>query len=94
MDKKQIQKLFRAWQEENRPDMPLDMRPGYLLAFAAGVYAAEEAQAEKVCRWQYDHHHDSWLTDCGNLHTFLADGPRKNNYTFCPYCGGRIDLRP
>lgn len=90
MDKKQLQKKFDEWRRENHPAMPLDMRPGYLLAFTSGVYAAEEEQAEKVCRWQYDHYDDSWATGCGNRHTFLAAGPRENNYTFCPYCGGRI----
>ena len=35
---------------------------------------------------------EAWSTDCGNDHQFMNDGPKENNYRYCPYCGHQIVL--
>ena len=46
-----------------------------------------------ACRWVYDADSDSWDTDCGQKHCFIADGPHENGYRFCPYCGTQLKVR-
>jgi len=91
MEKKKLHRLFDEWRAENHPAMPLDMHPGYLLAFAGGVYAAEEEQAEKVCQWERDIWQDCYHTGCKNAFTILAGDALENEFRFCPFCGGRIE---
>ena len=43
-------------------------------------------------RWTYDDYHYKWDCECGAAHVFMFDGPRENEYKFCPACGGRIVL--
>lgn len=45
----------------------------------------------KPCEWKYDEWHNNWETGCGHAHVFIADGPRQNNYKYCPYCGGKLE---
>ena len=40
-----------------------------------------------VCTWKHDLYHDVWDTSCGDSACFISDGPKDNNYRFCPYCG-------
>jgi hypothetical protein len=28
-----------------------------------------------------------WESECGQVFTFIEDGPRDNGFEFCPYCG-------
>ena len=47
------------------------------------------------CEWkslpaEEDDRLDGWKSECGQVHVFIADGPKENHYTFCPYCGGVI----
>lgn len=32
----------------------------------------------------------TWETDCHNLFSFTADGPKENDFKFCPYCGRKL----
>ena len=43
------------------------------------------------CTWREDNVCEFWLTTCGEIFVFLADGPAENNFRFCPYCGGAIE---
>lgn len=43
-----------------------------------------------VCEWKYNETEDIWESSCGHLLIFMADGPKENEYAFCPYCGRRI----
>ena len=44
-----------------------------------------------ICEWAQDDE-GNWGTSCGNLHSFIDDGPSENNHKFCPYCGGRLEV--
>jgi hypothetical protein len=33
----------------------------------------------------------AWQTFCGELFEFTTEGPKENNFTFCPYCGRYIE---
>lgn len=60
-------------------------------ALLARLRAAEAASsgAPPACVWNSDED-GVYETGCGTLHQFMADGPRENRYTHCPYCGGRL----
>jgi hypothetical protein len=45
-----------------------------------------------ACRWKYDDSTCSWDTACDNKYQFTNDGPKENDYKFCPGCGGRVTL--
>ena len=42
--------------------------------------------------WTHDDYHDKWDCECGAAFCFMHDGPRENEYKFCPACGKRIVL--
>lgn len=45
----------------------------------------------KECKWEYQGEWDHyWQTSCGGAHVFEEDGPKENDYKFCPYCGGEL----
>jgi len=46
----------------------------------------------RKCRWQKDTGEDRavWETACGSASEFIADGPKENDFRFCPYCGGLL----
>lgn len=41
------------------------------------------------CFWslQDDVHRSVWSTECGNVFEFMSEGPRENDFHYCPYCG-------
>jgi len=43
----------------------------------------------KSCNWWCDEN-GIWQTECGNAFEFYHDGPKENEYAFCPYCGSKI----
>lgn len=45
-----------------------------------------------ACWWKYDESTCSWDTKCDNKYQFMNDGPRENDYRFCPGCGSKIVL--
>ncbi len=47
----------------------------------------------KHCTWTWDDASENlWETSCAQLHEFIEDGPKENNYKFCPYCGKVIKV--
>ena len=46
--------------------------------------------SDDVCEWKYNDAEYYWESSCENLHIFMADGPKKNKYEYCPYCGKKI----
>ena len=62
-------------------------------SYIAGSNACHKVMAEDrpKCEWTQDDE-GNWGTSCGNLHTFIDDGPIENNYKFCPFCGGRLEV--
>lgn len=47
-------------------------------------------EIEQFCTWEYDGYEDYWVTECGEIFVFDADGPVENGMTYCPFCGDRI----
>ena len=56
----------------------------------ARIMGYNEAPGAATCEWEQDDE-GSWGTSCGNLHSFIDDGPAENNHKFCPYCGGQLE---
>ena len=46
--------------------------------------------SDDVCEWKYNDTEYYWKSSCDNLHIFMSDGPKENEYRFCPYCGKKI----
>jgi len=43
--------------------------------------------------WVYDPVHDKWdCKICGQAYQFTFEGPKENNYRYCPGCGNEIVL--
>ena len=50
---------------------------------------------DEICKWHKNgfhmEEHNYWETGCDNLFQFNNDGPKKNHFKFCPYCGKPIE---
>jgi len=44
---------------------------------------------KESCSWREDEG-GCWFSDCGDGFVFSVDGPRKNAFKFCPFCGKPI----
>ena len=49
-------------------------------------------EAYDVCEWKYNDTEYYWESSCDHLHIFMSDGPKENEYDFCPYCGKKIKV--
>ena len=45
--------------------------------------------AETGCEWHEDED-GNWDTACGEMFTFIVDGPKENWVKFCCYCGAKM----
>ena len=52
----------------------------------------EENKADDVCEWKYNNSEYYFESSCDHLHIFMSDGPKQNEYDFCPYCGKKIKV--
>lgn len=57
------------------------------------VECDEKSISSNECIWK--EHEDEpmqgcWETSCGEDFCLIADGPKENQYNFCPKCGGKI----
>ena len=48
--------------------------------------------SDDVCEWKYNDTEYYWESSCDHLHIFMSDGPKENEYEFCPYCGKKIKI--
>ena len=48
--------------------------------------------SDNVCEWKYNDAEYYWESSCDHLHIFMSDGPKENEYRFCPYCGKKIKI--
>ena len=48
--------------------------------------------SDDVCEWKYNYSEYYFESSCDHLHIFMSDGPKENEYEFCPYCGKRIKI--
>ena len=46
----------------------------------------------QACQWKYCESECSWDTQCDNKYLFMDDGPKENDYKFCPGCGKPVTL--
>ena len=47
---------------------------------------------DDVCEWKYNYSEYYFESSCEHLHIFMSDGPKENEYDFCPYCGKKIKV--
>ena len=47
---------------------------------------------DDVCEWKYNDSEYYFESSCDHLHIFMSDGPKENEYRFCPYCGKKIKV--
>ena len=47
---------------------------------------------DDACEWKYNDAEYYWESSCDHLHIFMSDGPKENEYRFCPYCGKKIKI--
>ena len=48
--------------------------------------------SDDVCEWKYNDYEYYFESSCEHLHIFMSDGPKENEYDFCPYCGKKIKV--
>ena len=48
--------------------------------------------SDDVCEWKYNDSEYYFESSCEHLHIFMSDGPKENEYEFCPYCGKKIKI--
>ena len=48
--------------------------------------------SDDVCEWKYNDSEYYFESSCDHLHIFMSDGPKENEYRFCPYCGKKIRI--
>ena len=48
--------------------------------------------SDDVCEWKYNDSEYYFESSCEHLHIFMSDGPKENEYRFCPYCGKNIKV--
>ena len=48
--------------------------------------------SDDVCEWEYNDSEYYFESSCNHLHIFMSDGPKENEYDFCPYCGKKINV--
>lgn len=48
--------------------------------------------SDDVCEWKYNDSEYYFESSCDHLHIFMSDGPKENEYRFCPYCGKKIKV--
>ena len=46
--------------------------------------------SDDFCEWKYSDSEYYFESSCDHLHIFMSDGPKENEYRFCPYCGKKI----
>ena len=56
------------------------------------VFINVEEISDDVCEWKYNDTEYYWESSCDHLHIFMFDGPKENEYDFCPYCGKKIKV--
>ena len=48
--------------------------------------------SDDVCEWKYNDSEYYFESSCEHLQIFMSDGPKENEYDFCPYCGKKIKV--
>ena len=48
--------------------------------------------SDDECEWKYNDTEYYFESSCDHLHIFMSDGPKENEYKYCPYCGKKIKV--
>ena len=70
-----------------------DLRRGIIGATNRALTLTNEAEKKwesDCCEWKHNETADFWEASCEHLCIFMADGPKENEYAYCPYCGRKI----
>ena len=51
--------------------------------------ARTKAKSDQLCVWSEDED-GNWITTCGQMFVFTAEGPSGNGMKFCCYCGAPL----
>ena len=56
-------------------------------------YNISSTGIDDVCEWMLcDKEANVYDTSCKNPHILIEGTPRENNYSYCPYCGKKIEV--
>lgn len=69
----------------------ISVSPGYLMRHYSECGKPTDAPPAPSCAWTQDEDMGGWNTACGETYCFIEDGPKENDYRFCPGCGKKID---
>ena len=65
----------------------------YLIPVNRAIEIVKQGDVDdEVCEWRYNDSEYYFETSCKHLHIFMSDGPKENEYEFCPYCGKKINV--
>ena len=78
-------------------EMEMKASSGYsaerVSAFSRAIEIVKQGGvSDDVCEWEYNDSEYYFESSCGHLHIFMSDGPKENEYDFCPYCGKKIKV--
>jgi hypothetical protein len=82
-----ITRLRNADQHIGTPELINVM---FRLANEAADMLKADAQP-KTCTWTLDDDESgTWASSCGELWSFIDDGPDENRVSYCHHCGGKV----
>ena len=74
-------------------NLQFDSAKGYASGISTAIEIVKQGGiSEYVCDWKYNDSEYYWESSCEHLHIFMSDGPKENEYDFCPYCGKKIKV--
>ena len=78
-------------------EMEMKASSGYsaerVSAFSRAIEIVNQCSvSDDVCEWKYNDTEYCWESSCDHFHIFMSDGPKENEYGFCPYCGKKIKV--
>jgi len=82
---------LNAYCAEGMSDSEIDRALADRGVWKYGAAKEGEAVKAKTCIWT-DQEDGTWLSECGVLWCFEADGPEENGMKFCPFCGKKLQV--
>ena len=65
----------------------------YLIPVKKAIEIVKQGSvSDDACEWKYNDTEYCWESSCDHFHIFMADGPKENEYEYCPYCGKNIKV--
>ena len=98
VQKEAVNEYVKAVVEELETDSSVQLygsgnSDNYLIPVKRAIEIVKQGGAsDDVCEWKYNDTEYYWESSCDHLHIFMSDGPKENEYEFCPYCGKKIKV--